>query len=468
MDSSHGSARLSGVPEMARNQCANRDLVSARSPRVSSGWPTPLGGAAIASTPRVVCALANERRRGWVERAGACAPRAPMWTSRAGWLEGLHRWAHSPALGQLCAAERVSITAATLLSIATVMAEHADHATGRHVALTRATIAARAGCDVRTVTTAWRVLRASHWVIEAQRGHGSPDTPSIGRRPSVYHLVPRRDAHPTPSSAGPDFHLPPSGGPSLSSPVGRNSPSGHASVPAHHMSQNRCTTPPARPPRPTTPRPLATQRLAAALLTRTHGLDHAHIGSICDALTTAGIDPTVWTARAITDALNADMRARGWTWPDHITNPGAFLSSRLRRLNWAAPQTPTNTGGYAAASIDPTPRPLPLTAASQGRITAAQQQIRHILANPSQRTPSSPPTAINVSRPDNLADRPTAADMARKAEQPAARAALGNSPGHTAARAAAAAAARAAILRRTHTAAAEATDLAARVAAART
>ena len=73
-----------------------------------------------------------------------------MWTSRAGWLDGLRQWAHSPALGQLCAEERVSITSATLLSIATVMAEHADHATGRHVAVTRATIAARVGCDVRT------------------------------------------------------------------------------------------------------------------------------------------------------------------------------------------------------------------------------------------------------------------------------------------------------------------------------
>ena len=41
----------------------------------------------------------------------------------------------------------MSITTATLLSIAAVMAEHADHSTGRHVAVTRATIAAKVGCD---------------------------------------------------------------------------------------------------------------------------------------------------------------------------------------------------------------------------------------------------------------------------------------------------------------------------------
>lgn len=368
---------------MARNQCANRDFFNTRSARVSSAWPTPLG-AAIAPTPHVVRALANERRRGWVERAGACVPRAPMWSSRASWLDGLQRWAQSPALGQLCAEQRVSITAATLVSIAAVMAEHADHATGRHVAVTRATIAHRVGCDVRTVTAAWRVLRASQWAVEAQRGHGSPGTPSAGRRPSVYHLVPRRD--PRPARRRPmqepvhDFHLPPSGGVSSFSPVGSYSPSGRASAPAHRDPGKGFKTRAVCPPRRTTPRPLATQRLAAALVAATHGLDRAHIGTICDALTAAGIDPTVWTARAITDALNADMRARGATWPDHITNPGAFLSSRLRRLNWSPPERSTpKAGGCAAVSIDHTPPPVPLTDASRARIVAAQHEIRRVL-----------------------------------------------------------------------------------------
>ncbi|MBN7433864.1 rep protein, partial [Mycobacteroides abscessus subsp. abscessus] len=254
-----------------------------------------------------------------------------MWTSRAGWLDGLSRWVHSPAFGQLCTEARVSITTATLLSIATVMAEHADHGTGRHVAVTRATIADKVGCDVRTVTAAWRVLRVSRWAVEAQRGHGSTTTPSVGRRPSVYHLVPRREARPATPPLVHDFHLPPSGGVGCSSPVGSYSPSGRASAPA-----NRCCdkTRQARPRRATA-RPLATQKLAAGLVALTHGLDRAHIGAICDALTGAGIDPAVWSARAVNDALNADMRARGTTWPDHIANPGAFLASRLRRLSWA-------------------------------------------------------------------------------------------------------------------------------------
>jgi hypothetical protein len=304
--------------------------LSTRPRWANNAWPTPLGAsvASAAPSPHVVRALAHERRRDWVQRAGSCAPSAPMWTSRAGWLDGLSRWAHSPAFGQLCAQARVSITTATLLSIATVMAEHADHGTGRHVAVTRTTIADKVGCDVRTVTAAWRVLRASRWAVEAQRGHGSPTTPSIGRRPSVYHLVPRREARPQPRPLVRDFHLPPSGGVGCSSPVGSYLPSGRASAPANRC----CDTPRQARPRRATARPLATQKLAAGLVASTHGLDRAHIGAICDALSGAGIDPAVWSARAVNDALNADMRTRGTTWPDHIANPGAFLASRLRRL----------------------------------------------------------------------------------------------------------------------------------------
>ena len=309
-----------------------------------------------------------------------------MWTSRAGWLDGLRRWAQSPALGELCAAERVSITTATLLSIAAVMAEYADHATGRHVAVTRATIADKVGCDVRTVTAAWRVLRVSQWAVEAQRGHGSPGTPSVGRRPSVYHLVPRRQARSVPRPVVHDFHLPPSGGVSSSSPVGNYSPSVRASAHANEISDQRLQKRPARRWRATA-RPLAIQKLAAGLVANTHGLDRTHTGTICDALTAAGIDPAVWSARAVTDALNADMRARGATWPDHIANPGAFLSSRLRRLSWSPPKPPAKASGYAAASIEQAQQPVVLTEAARARIAAAREDIRRVLAKSAKCTP---------------------------------------------------------------------------------
>ena len=88
------------------------------------------------------------------------------------------------------------------------------------------------------------------------------------------------------------------------------------------------------------------QRLADELVGNTygrrglcHGLSGGHIGAVCDALTTAGIDPAVWTGHQLVEALNADMRRTGSSWPDHITNPPAFLASRLRRLNAASDES---------------------------------------------------------------------------------------------------------------------------------
>jgi hypothetical protein len=400
---SHGSARSAAVLDTPRNVCANRDL-NTRFHRASSARPTALGGAlqgVTSSSPHVGRAHANERRREWVQRAGSCAPRTPMWTSRTSWLDGLHQWAHSPAFSQVCTEARVSITTATLLSIATVMAEHADHATGRHVAVTRATIADKVGCDVRTVTTAWRLLRASQWAVEAQRGHGSTSTPSVGRRPSVYHLVPRREARPVARPVVRDFHLPPSGGVSCSSPVGSYSPSGRATAPANRL----CDKTRQARPRRATARPLAIQKLAAGLVATTHGLDRTHIGAICDALTAAGIDPAVWTARAVNNALNADMRTRGWTWPDHIANPGAFLSSRLRRLSWAPPEEPRKASGCAAVSIDQTPHPVVLTDAARARIVAAREEIRRVLTKCDQRPSLSMSTTRPVQRQRPIVER---------------------------------------------------------------
>ncbi len=101
-------------------------------------------------------------------------------------------------------------------------------------------------------------------------------------------------------------------------------------------------------------RPLAVQLLAAGIALVAHGLDkpgRAHIGALCDAIDAAGIDATAWTPKALTAALNADMRATGWSWPDRIERPGAFLASRLRRL----PARPDHTGpvhGGTAAGLE--------------------------------------------------------------------------------------------------------------------
>lgn len=312
-----------------------------------------------------------------------------MWTSRQGWLDALRAWCARPEFDAARVEARVSITAATLLAIAEAMAQYADHATGRHVAVTRATVAAAIGCSPDTVTVAWRLLRIAGWAVEAQRGHGSPTTPTIGRRPSVYHLVPRRD---TTNTAVEIPDLPPSRRDGRECLVSNNSPNAR-------VARDKGSTSIKNNRRGGRIRPLAVQRLADELVGNTygrrglcHGLHRGHIGAICDAITAAGIDPQVWSARAITVALETDMRQHGWSWPDRIERPGAFLASRLRRLEWravtppkgdrcaAVRQSQTQPRAERDCTHDPRQARPVLSDEQQQRITAAQMEIRRVLS----------------------------------------------------------------------------------------
>jgi hypothetical protein len=89
------------------------------------------------------------------------------------------------------------------------------------------------------------------------------------------------------------------------------------------------------------------QLLAAGVIAGSHSLDRGHIGRICDALTESGLDLEAWTAKALLDALSADMKARGWSWPDRVDHPSSFLRSRLQRLPVRPPGAPP--GGVTAA-----------------------------------------------------------------------------------------------------------------------
>ena len=319
------------------------------------------------------------------------AASTPVWLSRDRWLDEVRCWAESPELAQSCAAARAPIAAATLLSIAAAWAGFADHGTGRHAAVTRESIAQVVGCHVRTVTRAWTVLAAGGWAVEAARGHGSARTPRVGNRPSVWHLVSRCTDR-TDLPVGDDVHLPPSRRDRRLTHVGKESPSAPTGAAQKAISEK----PARRRRRHAAPqRPLAVQRLAGQLVAHAHGLDRGHIGAVCDALLTVGVDPSRWTAKTLVAALDADMRARGWSWPDRIDRPGAFLASRLRRLQLDDRGQVPKTDGGVAAGIDQGSRMTghrvsditgdagvcsELTAAQRARITAAQDAVRAQLA----------------------------------------------------------------------------------------
>ena len=360
------------------------------------GANTPLASSTPApGSSHAVAALGRHRmsvgRRAWIERTGVSPRVTPVWLSRDSWLDGLRSWAGSTDFSTVCQQRRVSITAATVVAVATAWAGFADHATGRNAAVTRARLAHLVGCDRRTITRAWTVLGAGGWAREAARGHGSASGHTAGNRASIWHL-----ANPTPArGAVGNVHLPPKAGFTLSSLVHQYSPTVGADQTAptndHHRHTQHKKRPPAkrrRQHRRTQPRSLALQRLAAQLVNTCHGLDkpgRTHIGGICDALTTAGINPTTWSAQTLTKALNTDMKTHGLCWPDHITNPAAFLTTRLKRITThtttapISPATHTPKTPHTPIATAPKTPPTPITQTQQQRIITAQTTIRNIL-----------------------------------------------------------------------------------------
>ncbi|PQP53027.1 hypothetical protein C6A88_04435 [Mycolicibacterium austroafricanum] len=116
--------------------------------------------------------------------------------------------------------------------------------------------------------------------------------------------------------------------------------------------------------------------------------------------------------------MDADMRTRGWNWPDEITSPGAFLSSRLRRLTWTTPPAPPKGGGYAATRIDQTPARATLTDAAQARIAAAREHIRQVLTERTQRTrPARTPCARSDAHARRSIVEPMAPPLPNEPEQ---------------------------------------------------
>lgn len=269
-------------------------------------------------------------RHSWIRRHSEAGAELPVWTSRGAWVETLRKWTLTSDFKQACAELNISIAGATVVAVAAVWSTFADHGTGRNAAVTRARIAAAIGCNPKTVTRTWKVLAAARFAVEVYHGHGSATAPGYGKRPSIWHLVSRQNAN---TDAVENVPLPPIGGCSSESPVGTNSPRVRKRTPnriCRNVSGRRSRA---------TPRPLAVQRFAGQFVAQTQGLGLGHIGAICDAFTASGLDLDLWTVKDVRAALDADMRAMNWHWPDKIANPAGFLLTRLRRLP-ARPSTP--------------------------------------------------------------------------------------------------------------------------------
>ncbi|MBU8820465.1 hypothetical protein KL864_31820 [Mycolicibacterium goodii] len=258
-----------------------------------------------------VRARVRRARREWIESAGDVPASMPVWTSRDGWLSELASWLDSTRGRAVCA--RLPISTSMVMHVATAMAAFADHATGRHCAASNDAVAAKAvelgsrSCAERSVTNARRVLAESGFGVEVRRGTGGPAGPP---RPSIWHLVSRHNPVDNPAIKPRTCDLPPSRRDGRLSPVGSSSPNARTRAP-----KPKSNPPKRKQARRYAPRPLHIQKLAAAVVAGSHGLDRGHIGQICDALTESGLDLTAWTGKQLLTALNTDMKTRGCVVP---------------------------------------------------------------------------------------------------------------------------------------------------------
>lgn len=316
------------------------------------------------ATVEAVNTEAGQHGRSWsLPVALGVGARVPVWTSRRQWQHQVRTLLAAGDGGALCRGHRVAPV--KVLAYATAWSLIADSATGRGVTESRGRTARRAGLGESVARRARRVLRDLGVAVELVRGrylsaterdlaaahHGGRQR----RAASVWALttphqvattvprlpppVPRRThtraAAGCPQTPGRD-PLPQRGCsgvvPSVSavSPTRTNARRRAPRVSHHDRNQE--------------PRALQTQHLAADLARRVPALTgDRHIGVLCDVLADCGVDGSRWSGRDVQARLDADTKARGWSWPAQLTNPSGFLRHRLAQLDWTEP-SPSETG----------------------------------------------------------------------------------------------------------------------------
>lgn len=275
------------------------------------------------------------------------------WHSRDRWLGRLTAWLLSAAADEICRRHRL-IDRAKILFVAGVLADHADHDTGRRCAPSYGTVATLAGVAVSTVRRTEAILRDGGWLkvvwnagylTTAQRAEALELT---GRRQvrsgNVRALtIPReqvRQLADEPSEQTPDSelstrheHQPTSGRSDLSS-SGRQTKTTRASA------RGPATRPKNPAPTKRAPRPMPVQLLAAAVVDKLPALlaGNRHVGAVCDAISWASIELHRWgptPTRAAARLVEALHRALPIF--KALRSPIGWLHSALQRIDPAEP-----------------------------------------------------------------------------------------------------------------------------------
>jgi hypothetical protein len=288
------------------------------------------------------------RAGSWAPPAQA-PPTAAMWTTRQAWLDQVTHHLTTPTGRALCRTHDVGPD--TALAVAAADATAADGATGRGVTTANTTTAAAAGCSVRAVQRAHRVMEALDLVRVLMVGRHLTTTERHtarehhGRRQTRCGSVRACTTTPTPEMR-PTVTPPTTGGCACQVGLGR-----------HHQARADARQAPTRRTRPTPDRPrpdLPTQRLAARLAQRMPWLTRTtHIGHLCHALQTLGISDETHTTDQICDAITRTNQAKGWTQPDanDQKHPIRLLTHQIRTSDLADQPTRTQRRATAQARI---------------------------------------------------------------------------------------------------------------------
>lgn len=310
--------------------------------------------------------------------ASSTPARIPCWLNRNRWLTAVACRLTDKKGIALCRCPGNEITPTTCLSIAKVIAKAVDSTTGRNCALSNNTIAHRAHCGERTVRRAKRVLIQLGLLYEAARGrhltrhertwlfHAKGH--ACIRLASLLHCIMPKNSLAGVVDTG---HLP-RRGKEIKKSLEISSHQ-HARMRARGQEKHR-----KKGVRrgvgalPTTPPPLAAQKLAAGLIRRCPHWGTHHPNWIAHVLA-SHLDCTTWTANELLRELDTFYQDNNWTTPTTLTCAPRWLNWLLNQLELPTTHTTPQKPPTAA------PATPPKTPASKESITRHMQQIRKIL-----------------------------------------------------------------------------------------
>ncbi len=311
--------------------------------------------------------------------ASSTPARIPCWLNRNRWLTAVACRLTDKKGIALCRCPGNEIHPTTCLAIARIIAQAADSATGRNCALSNTTIAYRAHCGQRTVRRAKRVLIRLGLLFEAARGRYltrkertwlfHTQGHATRRLASLLHCLMPKNSLAGVVDTG---HLPRRGKETKKSL--EISSHQHARTRARGQEKHRkkAVRRGVGAP-PTTPPPLAAQKLAAELISRCPHWGTHHPNWLAHVLA-SHLDCATWTPETLLRELDTFYRDNNWTTP-------TTLNCAPRWLNWLLTQLQLPTHNEHAPQQPPTPTPAtpPKTPATPETINHYMQQIRKIL-----------------------------------------------------------------------------------------